>query len=180
MNEILKKNGLFYGYIIGLFGILSQIIVYIMGGVSKENMFTSVAISIIFWISFVVIRVIQCNKTKKEMNNFISFKELFTTLTLSVTVGILISQIFTLIFLNFIDVEYGNTMNEFLNEQQLQSAKAMKGIFNYSNEDLKEMKNANNFSLLKILQGTAFSIVLSSIMNLILAAIFKSKQEDTY
>ena len=180
MNEILKKNGIFYGYIIGLFGILSLIVVYIMGGVSKENIITSGVISIIFWISFVVIRVIQCNKTKKEMNNIISFKEIFTTLTISVTVGIIISQVFAFVFLNFIDVEYGNTMNEFLNKQQLESAKAMKGIFDYSKEELKEMKNANNFSIVKILQGTAFSIVISSIMNLILAAIFKSKQEDTY
>ena len=95
---------------------------------------------------------------------------------LYVIIGILISQSFTYLFNNFIDVEYGNTLNEFMNEQQIVAQNAMKNFTKVTSEDLKKIAETNNFSILNILQGTLIAFLLSSVMNLILAAIFKKNQ----
>ena len=176
MNEIIKRNGINFGIILGVLGITSQMIVYAMGGVSKENAILNSILQFVFWLAFLAIRIVQCNKTKKEFNGFISLKELFTTLTVTVIIGILISQSFTFLFNNFIDVEYGNAMNEFMNEQQIVAQNAMKSFTKVTSEDLKKIAETNNFSILNILQGTLIAFLLSSVMNLILAAIFKKNK----
>ena len=176
MNEIIKKNGINFGITLGVLGIASQMIVYAMGGVSKENAILNSILQFVFWLAFLAIRIVQCNKTKKEFNGFISLKELFTTLTVTVIIGILISQSFTFLFNNFIDAEYGNAMNEFMNEQQIVAQNAMKSFTKVTSEDLKKIAETNNFSILNILQGSLIAFLLSSVMNLILAAIFKKNQ----
>jgi hypothetical protein len=176
MNEIIKKNGINFGVILGVIGIVSQMTVYALGGISKENAILNSVIQFVFWAAYLIVRIIQCNKTKKEFNGFISLKELFTTLTVTIIIGILISQSFTYLFNNFIDVEYGNTLNEFMNEQQIVAQNAMKSITKVTSEDLKKIAETNNFSILNILQGTLIAFLLSSVMNLILAAIFKKNQ----
>jgi hypothetical protein len=173
MNEIIKKNGINFGIILGILGITSQMIVYAMGGISKENAILNSVIQFVFWAAYLTVRIIQCNKTKKEFNGFISLKELFTTLTLTIIIGILISQSFTYLFNNFIDAEYGNNLNEFMNEQQIVAQNAMKSFTKVTSEDLKKIAETNNFSILNILQGSLIAFLLSSVMNLILAAIFK-------
>ena len=176
MNEIIKKNGINFGVILGVIGIVSQMTVYAIGGISKENAILNSVIQFVFWAAYLIVRIIQCNKTKKEFNGFISLKELFTTLTVTIIIGILISQSFTYLFNNFIDVEYGNTLNEFMNEQQIEAQNAMKNFTKVTSEDLKKIAETNNFSILNILQGTLIAFLLSSVMNLILAAIFKKNQ----
>ncbi|MCL9769245.1 DUF4199 domain-containing protein [Flavobacterium sp. HXWNR69] len=176
MNEIIKKNGINFGIILGILGITSQMIVYAMGGISKENAILNSVLQFIFWMAYLVVRIIQCNKTKKEFNGFISLKELFTTLTITILIGILISQSFTFLFNNFIDAAYGELLNKFMNEQQILAQNAMKSFTKVSNEDLKKIAETNNFSILNIAQGTLIAFLVSSIMNLILAAIFKKNQ----
>ena len=176
MNEIIKKNGINFGIILGLLGIVSQMIVYALGGVSKENAILNSVLQFIFWLTYLTTRIVQCNKIKKESNGFISLKELFTSLTITISIGILISQSFTFVFNNFIDVSYGNTMNEFMNEQQIVAQNAMKSFTKVTSEDLKKIAETDNFSILNILQGTLIAFLISSIMNLILAAIFKTNK----
>ena len=98
MNEIIKKNGINFGIILGIIGILSQLTVYILGGITKENAITGSIIQVVFWLAYLATRIIQSINTKKEMKGLITFKEVFTTLTITITIGILISQIFTFFF----------------------------------------------------------------------------------
>ncbi len=175
MNETIKKNGIKFGIILGIIGIISQLTVYLLGGITKENAITGSVIQIVFWLAYLITRIVQSINTKKELNGFISFKDLFTTLTITITIGILISQIFTFLLNNFIDVEYGKLMNTFINDQQVIAANAMKSFTKVSTEELKEIAKTDNFSIIKILQGSAMAFLVSSIMNLILSGIFKSK-----
>jgi len=176
MNEIIKKNGINFGIILGIIGIVSQMTVYALGGISKENAILNSVIQFVFWAAYLTVRIIQCNKTKKEFNGYISFKELFTTLTITIAIGIVISQLFTFLFNNFIDTEYGTAMNDFMNEQQILAQNAMKGFIKVTSEDLKKIAEKDNFSIVSILQGTLVAFLISSILNLILAAIFKKNK----
>lgn len=172
MNEIIKKNGIKFGILLGIAGILSQLIIYLSGG---TELIASV-IGVVFWIIYLLIRILQLINTKKELNGIISFKEAFTTLFICIINGILISQLFTYLLMNHIDVEYGNNLNEFMITKQIEISKAMGA----KSSDLKELAKTNNFSPLTILQGTAIAILISSVMNLILAAIFKSKTNSPF
>ncbi len=175
MNEVIKKNGIKFGILLGLAGILLELSIYLIGGLSEENKVLSIFIKISFWLSFLLIRIFQIISTKKQLNGIISFKEVFTTLFICILNGILISQIFTYLLMNHIDIEYGNLMNEFTIREQLELAK-MAGA---KSDQLKEIASLKNYSISNILQGTAITILISSVMNLILAAIFKSKSTNS-
>ena len=178
MNEIIKKNGITFGIIIGIIGVFSNLTVYLLGGISKDNLIISSLIQILFWLAYLITRIIQCNNTKKQMNGFITFKELFTSLTITILIGILVSQTFTFVLHNYIDAEYGKMMNEFMNEKQIEAKIAMKSFTSFTQEDIEELKNTDNFSLKNVMQGSLAAFLISSIMNLILAAIFKSKTPE--
>jgi hypothetical protein len=178
MNEIIKKNGITFGIILGIIGVFSNLTVYLLGGISKDNLLISSSIQILFWLAYLITRIIQCNNTKKQMNGFVTFKELFTTLTITILIGILVSQLFTFLLNNYIDVEYGKMMNEFMNEKQVEAKIAMKSFTRVTSQDIEEIKKTDNFSLKNITQGSLATFLISSVMNLILAAIFKSKTPE--
>jgi len=177
MNEIIKKNGLTFGIILGLAGILSQISTYIIG----KSEATASFIGVIFWLIYIVIRIVQINKVKKELNGIISFKEGFTSLFICVLNGILISQLFTYIFMNHIDLEYGMELNKFMNDKAIEASYYVSKLAGekIKTEDMKIIAETNNFSPLKLLQGSLIAILVSSILNLILAAIFKTKTNNS-
>ena len=70
MNEIIKKNGINFGIILGLIGIVSQMTVYALGGISKENAILNSVIQFVFWAAYLAVRIVQCNKTKKGCTQF--------------------------------------------------------------------------------------------------------------
>lgn len=177
MNEIIKQNGIKFGIFLGIAGILAQVTTYILG----SNEAVASFVGVIFWIVYLLIRIFQLITTKKQLNGIISFKESFTTLLICVTNGILISQLFTYLFMNHIDPVYGAELNKFMNEKAIQAsyeASKLMGV-KINSVELKAIANNDNFSPLKILQGTAVAILISSVMNLILAAIFKSKTNNS-
>ena len=65
MNEAIKKNGIKFGIILGLIGILSQVTVYLLGGITKENAITGSVIQIVFWLAYLITRIVQSLNTKK-------------------------------------------------------------------------------------------------------------------
>jgi hypothetical protein len=171
MNEVIKKNGIKFGILLGLAGILSQLVIYLSGGTELIATVTGV----VFWVIYLVIRIFQLIYTKKELNNTITFKEAFTTLFICILNGILISQLFTYLLMNHIDIEYGKNLNEFMITKQVEASK----LLGAKSSDLKEIASMDNFSISNLLKGTAMSLIISSIMNLILAAIFKSKSTNS-
>ena len=66
MNEIIKKNGIKFGVILGLLGISSQVVIYLMGGISQENAILNSVIQIVFWITYLLVRIFQSIQTKKD------------------------------------------------------------------------------------------------------------------
>ena len=73
MNEIIKKNGIKFGVILGIIGIVSQLTVYLLGGITKENAITGSVIQFVFWLAYLITRIVQSTTTKKELNGFIYF-----------------------------------------------------------------------------------------------------------
>lgn len=167
MNEIIKRNGIQYGLIIGSIAALSQVIIYVFGSDLFKSTVFGLLITLIYWL----IRIFQASQTKKQMKNSISLKECFTTLLISTSLGILISIVFNYVFYNFIASDFKPVINEFMNASQLPMYKLM----GKSESELSALAEADNFTILKLFQGGIFSILISSIFNIIVSAIFKSK-----
>lgn len=170
MNEIIKKNGIYYGIIIGLVAVSFQVIIYATGNDLYKSTIAGLLVTLLYWS----IRIYQSVAIKKQLKNLITFKEAFTALLISTTIGILISVVFNFLFYNFIATELKPEINDFMNSSQLEIYK----ILGKSSKQINDLMKNDNFSISNLFKGAIFSIVISSIFNLILAAIFKSKTSN--
>ena len=73
MNEIIKKNGLTYGAILGLISVATTTLIYVV----DIKLFMSWWLGGISLILNIVIGVVLVSKTKKQLDNNISFKVFF-------------------------------------------------------------------------------------------------------
>ena len=176
MNEIIKKNGIKFGIIGGLFSIIFTSSMYFI----DLKLFTNIWLGFIKITVFLVIAIILLNKTKKELNNIFSFKEAFTTYFICFLICILLATLFEILLFNVIDPSLKETIKELSIESAVDMMKKFGTQTSKIKEAVEEMSKTSQFDSLQILKGSAFSIVISSIFGLILAAIFKSRQQDQY
>ena len=108
MNEIIKKNGITFGIILGLFSVLFTTAIYSI----DLQLFTSWWIGIVSIIIAITIGVVLVSKTKKQMGGNISFKEAFTVYFIAAVIGSFISTVFYYILFNFIDTQAKETIKE--------------------------------------------------------------------
>jgi hypothetical protein len=171
MNEIIKKNGITFGIITGLFSVLFTTLIYVV----DLKLFTEWWLGIVNIVIYISIGVFLLVKTKKELNGVFPFKDAFTTYFISAIIGIFISVAFNIILFNFIDPAAKETIKELT----IKFAVEMMEKFNAPAEAIKQavadMQANDQFSVGQLLKGSVFSILFSAIFGLILAAIFKSK-----
>ena len=171
MNEIIKKNGISYGIITGIVSALITTSIYSI----DLNLFTAWWVTLLSISSYIIISIVLLSKTKKELKGIFSFKDAFTTYFISAVIGILISVVFNIILFNFIDP----SAKESIKEVSIKYAVEMMQKFNTPssaiNEAVKKMQETDQFSIIELIKGSAFSIVFSALFGLLLALIFKSK-----
>lgn len=172
MNEIIKKNGIAFGFLTGLCSILITTLIYII----DLKLFTSLWLGLLNKGIFLSIGIYLLVKTKKELKNIFSFKDAFTTYFISAVIGILIAVIFNIILFNFVDPGAKVTIKELSIKFAVEMMEKFNTPTDTVNQAVKEMQENDQFSILKLLEGSVFSILFSgAIFGLILAAIFKSK-----
>lgn len=174
MNEIVKKNGIFFGIITSVISILITTLIYII----DMSLFTSIWLGLGLIVFYIVIGCIMLSKTKKELGGTMTFKQGFTTYFLSAVIAIIISTLFNVLLFNFIDPGARETIKEL----SLESAVSMMEKFGTPqaeiNKAIEKMQNTDQFETFELIKGSVFSILFSSIFALILAAIFKSKSPN--
>ena len=77
INEIIKRNGVTYGIIIGLISSLTTASIYAI----NINLFTSWWLGILSVLFYIVFSIILLSKTKKALNGVFTFKEYARELT---------------------------------------------------------------------------------------------------
>lgn len=171
INEIIKKNGITYGVIIGV--ILSLITAFMYA--------TDIELFIAWWTTllsfsiFIIVPIFMLIKTKKELNEIFSFKDAFTTYFIASVVGVLISVAFKIILFNFIDPAIKQTLLD-LTIKYLMSTSEKFGVPASSlNETISKLRETDPYSIIEQLKGSIFAIFFCVILGLIMAAFFKSK-----
>lgn len=171
MNEIIKKNGITFGVITGLVSILTTTLIYSI----DLNLFTSWWIGLLNIFVYLAIGIILLSKTKKEIGNFFTFKNAFTTYFISIVIGIALAVTFNIILFNVVDPGAKDTIKELTIKFAVQMLEKFNTPTKVINKAVQEMQAVDQFSIGQLIKGGLFNIAFGSVFGLVLAAIFKSK-----
>jgi hypothetical protein len=174
MNEIIKKNGVTFGIILGLFSVLFTTAIYVI----DLHLFTSWWIGIVSIIIAITIGVVLVSKTKKQMGGNITFKEAFTVYFIASAIGSFISTFFYYILFNFIDTQAKETIKEITLKYTADMMEKFGAPAASVNETMQKLAQTDNYSLGNLMLGFAVGLVIQAIFGLILAAIFKTRSNQ--
>jgi hypothetical protein len=175
MNEIIKKNGVTYGAILGIISIASTTLIYI----TDIKLFMSWWIGGISLILNIVIGIFLVSNTKKQLNNTISFKDAFSVYFIAGVLGSTVSALFNYFLFNFIDPQAKETLKEMTIKYTVEMMEKFGTPKEVLNQTIAELQKADNYSLENIFMGLLFVYLIVAIFGLILAAIFKSKSPSS-
>jgi len=171
INEIIKRNGITYGIIIG---VALSLITASMYAIDIE-LFIAWWTSLLSFSVFIIVPIVLLSQTKKELNGIFTFKEAFTTYFISAVIGVLISVAFKIILFNFIDPSVKDSLLD-LTIKYLISTSEKFGVPSSSlNETISKLRETDPYSIVEQLKGSVFIIFFCAILGLIMAAFFKSK-----
>jgi hypothetical protein len=174
INEIIKKNGITYGVIIGVILSLITALMYTI----DINLFIAWWTTLLSFSVFIIVPIILLSQTKKELNGVFSFKEAFTTYFIAAVIGVLISVTFKIVLFNFIDPSVKSTLLD-LTIKYLVSTSEKFGVPASSlNETVSKLRETDPYSIVEQLKGSIFTIFFCGILGLIMAAFFKSKSSS--
>ncbi|MBO9586162.1 MAG: DUF4199 domain-containing protein [Flavobacterium sp.] len=171
INEVIKKNGVTYGVMIGVASALVTATIYAI----DLNLFTAWWMGILGIVISLTISIILLSKTKKELNGIFSFKDAFTTYFIAAVIGILISTTFNIVLFNVVDPGAKDTLSEIMIKYTVGMMQKFGTPASAINEAVAKMKENNPYSTFELLKGSIFAMVISAIFGLIFAAFFKSK-----
>lgn len=171
MNEAIKKNGIKFGLISAVISIVVTVLMYAI----DINLFANSFIGIGMVVFYISLGIYVVSTTKKDMGGTINFKEAFTAFFIYCVIGIAIANIFNYILFNFIDP----AAKEQILDITIKKTVEFMEKFDTPKEAIKEavvsLKENDQYSIANIIKGSAFSIIFSSIVGLIVAAVMKSK-----
>lgn len=176
MNEIVKKNAVKYGIIIGLIMVLINVGMYVI----DMNLFGKWWIGILNMILAVGIGIYAMVLTKKELNNNYSFKDAFSTYFFYAVIGIAISVIFQIILFNYVDPAAQETLKEVQIKTTVEMLQKFNTPTNAIKEAIKNIEESNQYAPLEQLKGMFIAFAVSGIFAAILGAIFKSKPKEQF
>ncbi|WP_258928935.1 DUF4199 domain-containing protein [Flavobacterium davisii] len=110
MNEIIKKNGVQYGLVIGLISILTTLFIYLI----NIELFTSGWITFVKYSLYLIIIILLLRKTQKDFQTGITFKETFTTYFIATIIGIVMGTFFEVILFNLVDPSLKQSVKEII------------------------------------------------------------------
>ena len=175
MNEIIKKNGATYGIISGIISILILTVIYTV----DVMLFVSSWITFLKVLIFIGLSIILLVNTKKQLNGQISFKDAFKTYFIFASLSLLLTTIFEIILFNVIDPSLKDTLKELLIKTIVPFLEKFNTPAKAINEAVKNIQENDQFSIIELIKGYFSYLVISAILGLILAAIFKSKSPSS-
>lgn len=169
MNEIIKKNGITYGIILGVFGILTTTLVYAL------QLYTAWWLTGLSFVLSIVIYCVMLSKTKKQLGGVFSFKEAFTTFFIASVIAIIIGTLYTAVLYNFVDPAAKDVVKEQSIEATVSIMEKMGAPASQINEAVEKLEKDDQFSVGTQLMNAVIGIAVSCVIGLILALIFKSR-----
>ena len=171
MNEIIKKNGLTYGAVLALISIVSTTLIYVI----DIKLFMNWWLGGITLILNIIIGITLVSKTKKQLDNNITFKEAFSVYFIAGIIGSTFSALYNYVLFNFIDPQAKETLKEMTIKYTVEMMEKFGTPKEALNQTIAQLQKADNYSIGNILMGLLFVYVIIAVFGLLLAAIFKTR-----
>lgn len=163
-----------WGVITGVVSILIFTI-YSMFLMSSMGFMGTTVIGVLSFIVVMVLLLVMSLQQRKAMGGFISFKEAFQGLFIAILIVVAISNIYTVIYTNWIDPQYFDKVKEMsvsmvsgLGDEEAADAVAEK-----MDEEFEKQKSFSRQML-----GFAGSVILYSLFGFIIAAVVKRNKPE--
>ena len=141
MNEIIKKNGATYGFILGLISIVTTTLIYVI----DIKLFMSGWVGGISMLINIIIGVLLVSKTKKNLKGMITFKEAFSVYFIAGVLGSTISALYNYVLFNFIDPEAKETLKEMTIKYTSEMMHKIGAQAEMVNKTMAEMAKTDNY-----------------------------------
>ena len=176
-NEIsVPQHALKWGLIIGVFGILFGIIIYIIDVSMLGSMKVGIGM-MIFSIALVIYAGIQC---RKDLGGFMSYKDGWIHGFITLAIAGLLSTLFQILLFNVIDTE----AVEIVVREVVGNAEEMMEKFGMPEDqmgealDKTESDTFDRFKPVGALMGYMWALIVYAILALIAGAISMKKNKD--
>lgn len=170
----IKKSATNYGLILGAIMALMTTLMYVL----NPDLFTKWWVGIISFVVIIAVGIVSVAKAKGILDGIISFKQAFTVYFITIALGLFISTLVGIIIFNIVDPE----MAIFLQEKSLEMTAEMLKNFGTPqaaiDEQMAKMAEQNNFSIPTQLKNYVFSLAFMSVIGLLVALLFKSKNSN--
>jgi predicted membrane protein len=176
MTNVVKKNGVNFGLIVGIIAILATAIMYSV----DIKLFANMWVGIIILFLNIILGIVAVVKTKKALTGIISFKEAFTVFFIVMAIGAAMSTIFMFVLFNLIDPEAKSTITEVIIENTVGWMQNMGAKTADIKKTVEDMRSSDNFGAVSQIKSYFGILVLYIIIGLIVAAAFKSKAKAEF
>ncbi len=174
MNDVIKKNGVNFGIIIGIISILISTILYII----DLELMVSIWVGIIMFLVSLGIAIFAVAKSKKALGGYITFKEAFTTYFIIMALSSIISIVFMFVLFNYVDPEAKVTLSEVALKKTVEMMQNMGAKSEDVRATAQQMKEVDNFSIASLGKSYIGQLVFYIIIGLIVAAAMKKNKPE--
>lgn len=176
MNPIIKKNGMTFGIIMAIISILITTYIYLF----DLKLFTNWMVGVAGMVISIIIGIAVVAKTKRDMDNAITFKEAFTAYFFTAVVSIVLVLLFNILLFNFIAPE----IKEDIKVLQIEFMVETLNRFNAPKEEIaKQVENLQKvspFEVFELVKGSVWSFIGHAMFGALLALIFRNRSEITF
>ena len=169
-----KKIGLNYGLIMGLVLTLLTVIFYVV----DISLFTSLWILLLNFLIILAFGIIAAASTKKLMDGFPSFKQVFTTYTITMAVGLLISTLIMIVLFNFIDPEAAETVKDLSIEQSVEFMERFGAPESEIQKQIAVIQEQDTYGIGTQLKNYVFFLAFMLVIGLLVSLIFRKKDPN--
>lgn len=169
-----KKSAATYGLILGAGLALMTTLMYVL----NTELFTKWWIGILSFLVVIVIAIVSVAKAKGILGGIISFKEAFTVYFITVAIGSLISTLVGILIFNIIDPDLAAFLQEKTLEMTAEFLQKMGTPQVEIDKQMAKMADQDNFAILSQLKNYVFGLAFMSVIGLLVALIFKTKNPN--
>lgn len=174
MEKSVKAISLNYGLYLG--GLLSLLTIAIWA--IDISLMVNMWLGIGILLTVVLFGVLATSKNKSFFEGFLTFKQAFSSYFITAAVGILISQIVSLLLFNFIDPDAAIEIKKLTVETTISMMEGFGAPAENIAEAVENIENQNQFSPLNIIKSMAWAFLFQAVIGLIVALIMKKNKED--
>lgn len=172
MDEVIKKNGVTGGILLGIISVLITTLVYVF----DIELFASFKLMGILIVINIVFYCVLLAKTKKQLNGEFTFKQAFTTFFIAAALSMAISTVFNFLLFNVIDPAAKETLKDITIRATRDMMERFGAPESEMEKTLSDLEETDNYSIANLVKGFFIGLVFSSIFGLLFALIFKSRK----